>query len=72
MAHFVMWFLLIGPWFLLFFFDTERMKRFVPVGIFAALLLTIVFQIAQRYEWWIIHDNLFFLTNMTPFIYGVF
>ncbi|WP_110114401.1 hypothetical protein [Bacillus sp. CGMCC 1.16541] len=72
MAHFVMWTLLIGPWFLLFFFDLQRIKRFVPVGLFASLVLTIVFQLAEKYEWWIIKDNLFFLTNITPYVYGVF
>lgn len=72
MAQVIMWFLLIGPWFLFLFFDIERVKRFFPVGLFAALILTIVFQIAERFSWWIIKENLLFLTNITPFVYGAF
>ncbi len=67
-----MWILLIGPWFLLLFFDKERVKRFFPVGVFAAIILTIVFQIAERFNWWVIKENIFFLTNITPFVYGAF
>ena len=72
MAHFIMWILLIGPWFLLPLFDIERVKRFFPVAFFAVLILTIVFQLAEKYNWWVIRENLFFLTNITPFVYGSF
>jgi hypothetical protein len=72
MAQTIMWLLFIGPWFLLLLFDTERLKRFFPVGVFAALILTIVFQIAERFNWWVIKENIFFLTNVTPFVYGAF
>ncbi len=72
MAQFIMWVLLIAPWFLLPFFDTERVKRFFPVALFAVLILTIVFQIAEKLKWWVVKENIFFLTNITPFVYGAF
>ncbi|MFP3727607.1 hypothetical protein [Priestia filamentosa] len=72
MAQIILWLLLVGPWFLLPLFNKERIKRFMPVGLFAALVLTVVFQIAEKLDWWIIKENIFFLTNITPFVYGAF
>lgn len=31
----------------------------MPVGLFAALVLTVVFQIAEKLDWWIIKENIF-------------
>jgi len=71
-AQIVMWGLFIGPWLLFFFFDSNRIKRYVPAGLFGIVMLTIVFEMAKRYDWWEVKQTLFFLEDMTPFVFGVF
>lgn len=46
----------------------------MPVSIFSALLVTIVYEIAYTYKWWILKDAIFpwgYVTN-TAFAYGAF
>ena len=68
MAQIVMWVLFIGPWLLLFAVDKERVKRYMAVSLFGVVLLTVVFQIADRFNWWEVNETLFFFVNMTPFL----
>ncbi|UOR10865.1 hypothetical protein [Halobacillus amylolyticus] len=65
---------LILPWTLLFFFEKKTIKRYMPVTIFTALLMTIIFQIAYTYEWWIIHEYIVPWGYMidVSFAYGCF
>lgn len=39
------------------------MKRFIPAGLFGALALTIIFQIAEKLNWWEIKETIFPLTD---------
>lgn len=61
-----------SPWFLLLPLDSQRVKRFMPVGLFVAVLYTVIFQIAEVWNWWDVHEenNIFFLTNISSFVYG--
>ncbi|MBM7703030.1 hypothetical protein [Metabacillus iocasae] len=72
MNQLILWALFLAPWLLIIPLNTERVKRFVPVGLFSTVLITIVYQLGERYEWWVLKENLFFLTNMTPSVYGLF
>lgn len=68
----LMWSLLILPWFILLFLNKQGVKRYFPGGLFGALVLTIIFQVADKYNWWIIQDNIAILSNTTSFVYGAF
>jgi hypothetical protein len=70
-AQIVMWVLFIGPWLLLFTVDKERVKRYMAVSLFG-VVLTIVFQIADRFNWREVNETIFFFVNMTPFPFGIF
>lgn len=61
-----------SPWFLLLPLDSQRVKRFMPAGLFVAVLYTVIFQIAEVWNWWDVHEenNIFFLTNISSFVYG--
>ncbi|WP_433750798.1 hypothetical protein [Falsibacillus pallidus] len=68
----LMWSLLILPWFLLLFFHSNKLKRFFPAGIFSSLILTFIFQIADKFDWWIVQKNIPLLANITTNAYGLF
>ncbi|RSL34858.1 hypothetical protein D7Z54_03200 [Salibacterium salarium] len=64
------WASLIGPWFLLIFLDSTKIRRFLSVAFFVLMLNTIHFQMAEVYNWWTVTNNVFFLTNISSFTYG--
>ncbi|WP_276358025.1 hypothetical protein [Cohnella caldifontis] len=75
-AHALMWGLLVLPWISLFFLNPASIRRFMPVSIFAALLVTIVFEMAHAFRWWTILDKAIilpwgYITN-TAYTYGFF
>ncbi|WP_146241015.1 hypothetical protein [Paenibacillus sambharensis] len=74
MNKLILWALLIVPWFTLFFMKKESIKRYMPVGIFTALITTITFEIAYHYEWWIAKDKIVPWGHITnpAFPYGAF
>lgn len=72
MKQLLWWGLLILPWLLLFFFDKERIKRFFPVLLLSIALNSIIYQLAQKLNWFTVKDNLPFLTNISPSVYGMF
>ncbi|MBM7598930.1 magnesium-transporting ATPase (P-type) [Virgibacillus halotolerans] len=74
MVHIIMLAGLIVPWFTLFFTSPEERRRYMPVTIFTSLLMTIIFQIAYTYEWWIMHKQIVPWGYMidVSFVYGVF
>lgn len=66
--------LLILPWLTLFFMKKESIKRFMPVTIFSMLIMSIVFQIAYTYKWWVIYQYVVpwgYLVDVS-FAYGIF
>lgn len=66
--------LLILPWLTLFFASSKSRKMFMPVTIFTALIMTVVFQIAYTYKWWIIYEQIVpwgYMIDIS-FAYGIF
>ncbi|WP_312094968.1 hypothetical protein [Niallia sp.] len=72
MSYLVWWSLLLLPWLLLLFFDKQRVKRFFPVLLLSIVLNSLLYQIAQRLNWFTVSKNLPFLTNISPSVYGIF
>lgn len=62
------------PWISVCFMDKHSRKRFMPVGILASLLVTIIFEIGYVYDWWKIYVELFPWDEITsvPLTYGMF
>ncbi|MGG2087961.1 hypothetical protein ABFY59_13325 [Priestia aryabhattai] len=69
MNQMILWGILVIPWFLLLLLDKQRVKRFFTVGLFAALMMTIAYQVAEKMHWWTVQENVFFLTSMGATIY---
>jgi len=65
---------LILPWFTLLFTNPRTRKKYMPVTIFTSLLMTIIFQIAYTYKWWIIYEQIVPWGYMidVSFAYGIF
>lgn len=72
LTHIFLWSMLILPWFLLLFLDTQRVKSYIPGGLVSALLLTIFFQFYEKYELVEVSKTIFPLTNTPPFVYGIY
>lgn len=72
MSQLLWWSLFILPWFLLLFFDKQRIKRFFPVLLLSIVLNSVVYQLAQKLNWFTVSENLPFLTNISPSVYGMF
>ncbi len=72
MGQIVSWVIFLAPWLLLLPLDSQRVKRFMPVCLFMAVLYTILFQMAEVWNWWEVHEtnNIFFLTSISSFVYG--
>lgn len=69
-----LWSGLIIPWLSLFFIDKHSIKRYMPVAIFVSLLLTILYEIAYTYKWWLLKQYIVpwgYITNIS-FVYGAF
>ncbi|WP_041720734.1 hypothetical protein [Alkaliphilus metalliredigens] len=71
MTQLLLWITLIAPWFVLFFLDLKRVKHFLSVAFFTIVLTSIFWQVAEIWNWWEITNNLFFLTNISAFNYGL-
>jgi hypothetical protein len=71
MANILLWALFIAPWFILIPLDSKRVKHFLSVAFLTLLLTSIYWQMAEVYGWWKIQHNLFFLTNILSFNYGL-
>ncbi|MDQ0300374.1 hypothetical protein J2S78_002821 [Salibacterium salarium] len=68
----LLWSTFIIPWFALIPLNKTDVKKFIPAALFGALILTFVFQVADKFNWWEIEENIILLTNTTPFVYGLF
>lgn len=67
----ILWIIFIGPWFSLFFIKREDIKRFMPAGLFATLLMLIYNVYAYNQNHWVLHDVLF--PSLRPlFVSGLF
>ncbi|MFP7416852.1 hypothetical protein SFC65_25140 [Priestia filamentosa] len=73
-AKIILFIFLILPWFTLFFASSTTIKRFMPVTVFTCFLMTIIFQIAYIYNWWVIEAYIVpwgYMTDVS-FAYGIF
>ncbi|MEI5907939.1 hypothetical protein WAK64_12825 [Bacillus spongiae] len=70
----VLWLMLILPWLTLFFLNQRSIKRFMPVAIFASLLVTMVFEMGYVFNWWVVDEVIVPWGHITsfPLTYGVF
>jgi hypothetical protein len=66
----IVWSVLILPWFTLFFMNKDDFKRFFPVTLFTALLVTYYHQLAFTQKWWVVHVNIGDFTTFIPTIFG--
>ncbi|MCY8231749.1 hypothetical protein [Priestia endophytica] len=73
-ARIILFIVFFLPWLTLFFASSKTIKRFMPVTIFTCLLMTIIFQIAYTYKWWVIHKYIVPWGYMidVSFAYGIF
>lgn len=70
---FILWFVLIVPWVSLFFLEKVVVKRYMPVAIFATLLVTLQNELSYTFNWWIVKETIFpWVITYVPFVYGPF
>jgi len=74
MVKIILWTSLILPWISLFAIKKSMVKRFMPVSILSALVVTIFYEIAYVYNWWTIKIKIVSWGNITnvSFVYGLF
>jgi len=74
MKKLILWGMLIIPWLSLFFINKHSLKRFMPVGILAALFVTMIFEMGYVFDWWTVKAKLVPWGHITslPLTYGVF
>ncbi|TYP69540.1 hypothetical protein [Paenibacillus methanolicus] len=71
--HAIMWITLLVPWLSFVFLSKETLRRYMPVTILTALLMTIYDEIAiDATDWIVIHQNLVPFTAFIPLIHGAF
>lgn len=65
---------LVLPWFSLIFIKKENIRRYTPVVIITALIVTITHEIAYSQKWWILPDFITPWGNITGicYTYGAF
>lgn len=68
----ILWAMLILPWGLLVFLDKERVSKFLPAGLLSGLLITIIFQIYDRWDIVNVKETIFPLSNVPPATYGLY
>lgn len=69
--NFILWTVLIAPWFTLFLIKKEKIKRFMPAAIFASYLMITYNVIANNQNHWVLNDPL--IPWLEPlFVSGVF
>lgn len=74
MKNWIMWALLIIPWFSLWLIDAKRLKRYAPIVLFGVSLTLIVSEIAYFQRWWEVREYLFPFGKISPsyFLLGIF
>jgi hypothetical protein len=68
----ILWGSLIVPWLSLLLLKKEIVKRYMPVAIFTALLVTIYNELGYTYQWWVVKERIFPIITYVPFVYGGF
>ncbi len=69
----VLWSVLVVPWLSVFVMPKSSFKRYMPVAVFASLLVTLYCELADTFSWWVIKQTLFpSFTVFVPFVFGLF
>jgi len=63
--------MIILPWLTLFLMKKEEIRRYLPVGIFAAFSSMVVVDIGSTLNLWALRDNVFPLSKVFPYHLGV-
>lgn len=71
MTQISLWILAVAPWFILFFLDKKKVRRYLSVTFFTVFLTSIFWQVAEVYRWWVIEETLPFLSTISAFNYGM-
>lgn len=71
MGQVLSWIVIMLPWFFLIPLNSMTVRNFLSVAFFTVLLNSIYFQMAEVWNWWTVTNNLFFLTNISSFTYGL-
>jgi hypothetical protein len=73
MLKVMMWVMLLLPWISLLFMKKGGVKRYMPVALFAAILVMLDCELGFTYQWWKINIAIFpaFQTNFA-FVFGPF
>lgn len=66
----ILWSSIIVPWFTLFFMKKEEIRRYLPVGIFAALTSIVITDIGSTLHLWTLKQNIFPLGKVFPYHLG--
>lgn len=67
---YVLWLLVILPWFTLFFMKKEEVRRFLPVGLFAALTSLVIADVGSTLNLWILRENVYPFGTLFPYHLG--
>lgn len=67
----VSWSLFIVPWLSLLLMKREEIRRYLPAGIFAALLTTAIHDVGLTYGFWVVLDRARPLYGMLPYFFGL-
>lgn len=67
---YVLWSLVILPWFTLFLMKKEEVRRFLPVGLFAALTSLVIADVGSTLNLWILKENVYPFGKLFPYHLG--
>lgn len=64
------WALFVIPWLTIFLVRKEDIKRYMPATLFATILSTLIHDSGITLGIWTLHETVFPLHGMTPYLYG--
>lgn len=67
----ILWSSLILPWATIFFMPKEDIKRYMPVGLFTAVLSVLIVEIGISFKLWNTNETVFPFALLPPLIYGL-
>jgi len=74
LVRFMLWSCLTISWLTIFFIPKQKVKKYSPAAILAALLVTIVYELSYYFGWWKIKRSIFPWMKVTDlsFVLGPF
>ncbi len=62
----LLWAMLILPFLTFFFMGKKYIKRYIPAGLFAVLVSTIIGDVGGTFHFWVRHETAYPLHNLSP------